>query len=568
MLNNLTPEEVARRFRMWRIAKRSTASVGDLAEETRVPAKWIQKILSAGVAPDFTTHLSEFLLAHERGDVQSLAELHAGRSNSVLPPPHETASYEPFAVDALKAHQRRLVDINARPYCLVARQKISARHCIMSQNCRDCYGCAAETRFCVECNYAVVAFGGTELCAYCLTQRLQDPDTDRLRHVWITHVDCQQANNRAISVTTCQRTQGDGCGNCAAISRVCTSCKNKRVRYPDFGLCLGCHTQLLGFGWEPLAPEVFEEQTAERKSFFRRAHASEERSAARVITILAEPEFEPERDPESVKKAESTALAVVPTTEVGLAVIETPIVEWPPTLLHEQKKGRTYFVRVMELLVLRSYGTYEQIRDCLHIAPGSYEDYHLDYLLRIMQTIGVTAGPGRTRIVGTLKELYTLYYYCYASLGADASLCSLIMQRCIGQYMLETKKTSMIAIRERFNYTALVREAYERLVCKGIIGPAKRGPLQRPLLVESILELDEKLRVAHLGPQTAADREKVRVLDLRCEIRRVNALRDEQPPISRLDMLMCRALGAHDKLNHDVHKLMALVTRGVRKNNP
>ncbi|MBI1961272.1 MAG: helix-turn-helix transcriptional regulator, partial [Parcubacteria group bacterium] len=55
--------------------------------------------------------------------------------------------------------------------------------------------------------------------------------------------------NRAIGIATCRSMQGPECGTCDAPSRICEACKERQVRYPDYGLCLHCTVKEYGEGW-------------------------------------------------------------------------------------------------------------------------------------------------------------------------------------------------------------------------------------------------------------------------------------------------------------------------------
>ncbi|OGH60510.1 MAG: hypothetical protein A2848_02390 [Candidatus Magasanikbacteria bacterium RIFCSPHIGHO2_01_FULL_50_8] len=264
----LSPENAARDFRLWRLNHRPTATIAELFAETQIPTKDLRMILSTKAgAGRFTGHISAFLEAFKSNDLVSLQELRVGQSPT-LPPPHSAANYSAEQLGAIKTRQSRMVRSLGRPYCQITRQEISPRQCLITQTPRDCYGCGAPTRFCTECQFDIVAFPGAELCAFCLTKRLAEDETDKLRHVWTISVECKLSGNRQISTATCGRLQGDACSGCNAVTRICVICKSRRVRYVDFGMCLKCHTMALGFGWHPLPIDEMTAKRIERDTFF------------------------------------------------------------------------------------------------------------------------------------------------------------------------------------------------------------------------------------------------------------------------------------------------------------
>ncbi len=314
----LDASEVARRFRVWRMTHRPVATIAQLEKETLVPAKHLQSVLTTKtVATEYKQHLQMFLAAFEQGNTEALAEMHAVQSPD-LPAAHAPHQYAPHITEALRSRRVRKVGTLGRQYCLIARQDISARQCLMTQKCPDCYGCAAATRFCAECGFDVLAFAGAELCSYCLSHALADPATDKPKQLWLTGVPCQQANGRVISIDTCGRMQGDACTGCSVASRICLQCKAKRVRYPDFGLCLGCHTNMLGFGWEPLSDGQMQQIQAERDQIIAGAVAAD---AARERQETADAEAAAE---EAAVEAETRAKAENEARELQQRILSAP----------------------------------------------------------------------------------------------------------------------------------------------------------------------------------------------------------------------------------------------------
>jgi len=260
------------------------ATVAALEKEIKIPARRLQQaFLQKDKLPEYRDHILQFLHAFEHGDGEALEVLQSGQE-TVLPPAHTTQVYTLEVLTAIHARQRKLSQGAERPHCLIVRNDISVRQCLASQNPRDCYGCAAATRFCAECKLDPIAFQGAELCSYCLSKKLRDPKTDQLNQSWVVHVQCHLSKNREITAATCQRMQSEACGSCNAITRICLTCKSRRVRYPDFGMCLQCHTELMGPGWEPLSEVKLTAVEAEREKFFAQQPLNVPPVAAIVVT--------------------------------------------------------------------------------------------------------------------------------------------------------------------------------------------------------------------------------------------------------------------------------------------
>jgi hypothetical protein len=284
--NEIAASEVARRFRMWRMKHRAKTPLEEIEAETQIPVKRIQALLRhQDLLEDYRTHILRFLEAFEAGDAQGLKRLR-GDNRKTLPPAHMSAPYSDAIHQAIKQRQLELTQAEGRPYCLVAQQDISARQCVRTQNPRDCFGCGATTRFCVECGFDFVAFPGAELCSFCLTLALNNSETDALNDSEVVQVSCPLSSGKLIMASTCRRMQSDSCGSCNAITRFCLSCNTRRVRYINLAMCLHCYTQMFNPLWEPLNEEHFAKAQAEREVFFGNVEAPQEMLAAATASSL------------------------------------------------------------------------------------------------------------------------------------------------------------------------------------------------------------------------------------------------------------------------------------------
>ncbi len=475
----LTPEEAARRFRLWRMSHRTTASLKELSDEIKISTKDLQQILSSRAAAGrFTGHIDAFLSAFAAGDVASLKELRNGQS-ATLPIPHVVVAYTPEQIVALKARQARFVRLLSRPYCQITRQEISPRQCVASQTPRDCYGCGAVTRFCTECQFDTVAFPGAELCAFCLTVQLTDEMTDKMRRVWVISVECKLSGNSQISTATCGRLQGDACSGCNAATRVCLMCTSRRVRYPDFGMCLRCHTSALGFGWSPLPTDVIEAKHAERAGFF---------------AAIEKPRPDP---PPPLVQIRVTNLISVPPQPL-LQPQEFSMPEW---LLAEPTEP---LPRMMKIIATNpaivTHGLHEwwnvHVR-CGHGVHGCQycftQTKWIAYDLKMVSHM-LFGEP----LVCTEDEMRYLFYYCYPVMPARMPHTSgetEIYSRAIAERMMEADDTTTRFVMKEFGTARPIKTAVLRLEKRGVIGPSRLGRSRRPILVSSIVELDERLGV-------------------------------------------------------------------------
>lgn len=261
--------EVVRRFRIWRMRHRHDATTANLATEIGIPEKVVKKILmGASDAPTYMQRITAFIDAFEHGDLTVMEEI--AQASELLPEPHTSKAYSLAVLRAIKTRQTAQVEDESRPYCLITKQEIAPRQCILAQNARDCVGCAASTKFCLECGFDRVAFPGSDLCAYCLTTALDDSRTDMKTTALPIKVSCPQSGGQKISVSICQRLQSHACGDCKAATRICLDCKERRVRYPQFGACLECYTKLMAPDWKPLSKATRELMRGQRDAFFAR----------------------------------------------------------------------------------------------------------------------------------------------------------------------------------------------------------------------------------------------------------------------------------------------------------
>lgn len=258
-------KEAARLLRVWKMKHRARASVAELAEELGIEPKRIQSwLLAKDDLSDLTESILVFLDRWKTDAHVRLKDVNGGVSR-VIPPPHVRIVY-PASVQA-KILTRRLnhaEETGESPYCLLTRKEIDGARCAQTQRPELCVGCGAATRFCVECGLNPIAFSGSEICAVCLTMALKNPETD-LPDEHVRTVACHLSGGRMISRETCRRMQGEHCGTCDAVTRLCTGCKTRRVRYTDLALCLACRTELFNPNWEPLSDDELEERLRNRE---------------------------------------------------------------------------------------------------------------------------------------------------------------------------------------------------------------------------------------------------------------------------------------------------------------
>lgn len=269
-MHAVNASDVVRRFRVWRLQNRPHTKVDDLATEVGIPSEVIKKIMmGVSDAPAYMQRITAFLDAAQHGNQQAMQQI--AQASELLPDPHAPTRYSVSVLKALSARQRKLVENDDRPYCVIARAEIAPRQCVISRTSKECVGCSAHTKFCLECGFDRTAFAGSDLCAYCLTIALADPQTDMRTAVLPIKVSCVQSGGQRITIATCNKMQGSACGSCNAATRICTDCKERRVRYPSFGACLHCYTTLMAPDWKPLSEQQMAFQRTQRELFFQEA---------------------------------------------------------------------------------------------------------------------------------------------------------------------------------------------------------------------------------------------------------------------------------------------------------
>jgi hypothetical protein len=343
MSEQISNEEAARQLRVWRVEQRSKASISDLETETGIPARRIKNLLlKRDALPEYREHILRFLQAFREGDQESLAQLR-GEQPPILPAPHKTFDYLPHHWSAIKTRQHAMTRREDRPYCLIGQREISPFQCVANQNSRDCFGCAAATRFCAECGFDSIAFPGSELCDLCLTKALQDPDLDAIQDSWVVHVKCP-IMAKSITAATCKRMQGDACGSCNAITRICQECKVRRVRYPASGLCLRCNVNAWNSLWKPLSEEKISRVEEERRQWFDHIKEEKVETAPEPLLIIEEPTSEVQVvasvDPDAHSLLLLSAISQVWAT-IRMHHAEVPSIMLIPSVYTRQRQRRS-----------------------------------------------------------------------------------------------------------------------------------------------------------------------------------------------------------------------------------
>lgn len=105
-----------------------------------------------------------------------------------------------------------------RPFCQIAKQEISATHCLQIQGQKNCFGCGSPCRLCEKCQQFPVNIPAVGLCSGCAVKELETEERQNPLP--------RKATN------------------------ACKSCKKKRCRFPEYGLCLKCSISKYGDGWK------------------------------------------------------------------------------------------------------------------------------------------------------------------------------------------------------------------------------------------------------------------------------------------------------------------------------
>lgn len=150
-----------------------------------------------------------------------------------------------------------LKQTGGKTFCQIVGRDITAPICLETQGHEGCFGCAAPTRLCELCRKRTVDVPAVGMCSSCLIGQLQKEASSSKPTVGaLVRVDCQLLK-RQISGQMCRATQGqEGCRNCPAPTRFCENCKQRSVRYKQYGLCLACSVEEYGGGWKPESAET------------------------------------------------------------------------------------------------------------------------------------------------------------------------------------------------------------------------------------------------------------------------------------------------------------------------
>lgn len=141
-----------------------------------------------------------------------------------------------------------------KTFCQIVGRDIAAPICLETQGHEGCFGCATPTRLCELCRKRPVDVSAVGMCSPCLVGQLHKEATSPKPAIGpLTRVDCQLLKRR-ISAQMCGATQGqEGCRNCSALTRLCEACKQRPMRFKEYGLCLACSVEEYGAGWKPSA---------------------------------------------------------------------------------------------------------------------------------------------------------------------------------------------------------------------------------------------------------------------------------------------------------------------------
>jgi hypothetical protein len=142
---------------------------------------------------------------------------------------------------------------NEDPFCQIVGKNINFARCDESQGQDGCFGCAALTRLCENCQTNRVDIPAVGLCSLCAVNLLKE-EKGRGKPEFknkITISQCRLKKGK-ISSVMCFAAQGqDECKDCQSSYRLCEKCKDSICRFPQYGLCLRCSILEYGQGWDP-----------------------------------------------------------------------------------------------------------------------------------------------------------------------------------------------------------------------------------------------------------------------------------------------------------------------------
>lgn len=128
-------------------------------------------------------------------------------------------------------------------FCQISERDIETNECMAIQGGQQCFGCGATSRFCRTCQIRFVASPFVDMCSICCEQEQTAEDQAAQHGRPPIHpfqpVYCHLMKQDILQ-DACRTLQSTQCGTCNASSRLCTSCKLRRVYYAEYGLCLAC----------------------------------------------------------------------------------------------------------------------------------------------------------------------------------------------------------------------------------------------------------------------------------------------------------------------------------------
>ena len=145
------------------------------------------------------------------------------------------------------------------PFCQISGREISLAQCIATQGGLECFGCAASTRLCEQCNLRHAEISAVGMCEQCAaTELAREKLTKPYFPVVGEMVQCQIVK-RNIGVAMCMATQGaEGCQGCPVPSRLCEKCRERPSRFPAYGFCFKCSIEEYAPDWDPSQVVVVE----------------------------------------------------------------------------------------------------------------------------------------------------------------------------------------------------------------------------------------------------------------------------------------------------------------------
>ena len=239
-------DEVVQRLKQWVNTHRRKTPFAKIALELGLPEKRFRNAMQG--KDELRGFRWEILDRLEAADQGIEYKTRQGEDDTGEAPRKKELS--PAEQDRINNIQLRTIErIEGTVFCCIVGQDISPIRCLGIQGQPECFGCAAQSRFCEECEVRPIAFPEVELCGSCLTKALaSEKDMGIPSFPKDAKVECPLVD-RLIGIATCRSMQGPSCSTCAAPSRICEECKSRQVRYPDYGWCLHCTVLKYGEGW-------------------------------------------------------------------------------------------------------------------------------------------------------------------------------------------------------------------------------------------------------------------------------------------------------------------------------